>query len=278
VCDKQQRLCRDLDRLLGHVLGRVRDIADKAEPITCADHFGSEFSETLMGDRTGLEIADVVRRVMHELHMPDAPPMRLLEPFEFPLEKIETLHIGDNRRLSRLVRRFEIGGVQRAAHTMTGDQLVHPGEAVEVVPVKLARCRRSHHSEGPFRAAAEHRPVRHVGQAGDRQRSGAHRVREIAARRRLRRDAGAAAMAMDVDRNRVAQDAERGRCGLGASRRLRRAARPSIAGECRPDRDQRCVPHPGLGRRELAVTATIHGFLPAMVAADFILPRLRTAQ
>jgi hypothetical protein len=72
---------------------------------------------------------------------------------------------------------------------MTGDQLVHPGEAVEVVPVKLAQCRRSHHGEGPFRTATEHRPVRHVGQAGDRQRSGAHRVREIAARRRLRRDA-----------------------------------------------------------------------------------------
>jgi hypothetical protein len=58
--------------------------------------------------------------------------MRLLEPFELPLEKIETLHIGDNRRLSRLVRRFEIGRIQRAAHRMTGDQFVYPGEAVAV--------------------------------------------------------------------------------------------------------------------------------------------------
>jgi hypothetical protein len=201
---QQQRLCRHLDRLLRHVLGRVRDIADKAEPVTGADHFAAEFGQTLMGNRTGLKIADVVRRVMHELHMPDAPPMRLLEPLQLAVEEIEPLYVGYDRRLSRPVRRFEIGGIQRAAHTMTGDQLVHPGKAVDVVAVKLARRRRSHYSESPLGIAAEHRPVRHVGQAGDRQRSGAHRVREIAARRRLRRDAGAAAMAMDVDRNRVA--------------------------------------------------------------------------
>jgi hypothetical protein len=163
----------------------VGDIAEEAKPITGADHFGAEFGKALMGDGTRLEIADVVRRVMHELHMPDAPPMHFLEAFEFPLEKIEPLHIRDDRRLSRLVRRFEIGGIQRAAHTVTGNQLVHPGEAVEVVPVKLARCWRSHHSEGPFRAATEHGPVRHVGQAGDGQRSGVHRVCEIAAWRRL---------------------------------------------------------------------------------------------
>src|SRR5215471_7496165 len=99
---QQQRLCRDLDRLLCHVLGRVRDIADKAEPIAGADHLGAELGETLMRDCAGLEIADVVWRVMHELRMPDAPPMRLLEAFEFPLEKIEPLHISDDRRLSRL--------------------------------------------------------------------------------------------------------------------------------------------------------------------------------
>jgi hypothetical protein len=69
--------------------------------------------------------------------------MRLLEPFEFPLEKVEPLHIGDNRRLSRFVRRFEIGGIQREAHAMTGDQFVHPGEVVEVVPIKRARFRRA---------------------------------------------------------------------------------------------------------------------------------------
>jgi hypothetical protein len=47
---------------------------------------------------------------MHELHMPDAPPMRLLEPFQLAVEEIEPLYVGYDRRLSRLVRRFEIGG------------------------------------------------------------------------------------------------------------------------------------------------------------------------
>ena len=111
----------------------------KPEPMTGADHLGAEFGEALMRDRAGLEIADVVRRVVHELHMPDAAPMRLLEPFELAVEKIEPLDIGDDRRLSRLVRRFEIGGVQRPAHAVSGDQLVHPGEAVEMVAVELAR-------------------------------------------------------------------------------------------------------------------------------------------
>src|SRR5215468_289038 len=96
-----------------------------------------------MRDCAGLEIADVVWRVMHELRMPDAPPMRLLEAFEFPLEKIEPLHISDDRRLSRLVRRFEIGSIQPTAHATIGDQLIHPGEAVEVIPVKLAGRRHS---------------------------------------------------------------------------------------------------------------------------------------
>src|SRR6516165_5094863 len=63
---QQQRLRRDLDRLLRHVLGRVGDIADEAEPIAGADHFGPEFSQPIMGDGARLEIADVVGRVMHE--------------------------------------------------------------------------------------------------------------------------------------------------------------------------------------------------------------------
>src|SRR5947209_16323303 len=56
----QQRLGRDLDRLLCHVLGSMRDVADKAEPITGADHFGAEFGETLMGDDTRLKVTDVI--------------------------------------------------------------------------------------------------------------------------------------------------------------------------------------------------------------------------
>jgi hypothetical protein len=85
---QQQRLGRDLDRLLCHVLGRVRDVADEAEAVTGADHLGAKFGEALMGNGTRLEITDVVWRVMHELHMPDAPPMRFLEPFELAVEKV----------------------------------------------------------------------------------------------------------------------------------------------------------------------------------------------
>jgi hypothetical protein len=49
VCDRQQGLGRDLDRLFCHILGRVRDIADKAEPITGADHLGAESGDQLNG-------------------------------------------------------------------------------------------------------------------------------------------------------------------------------------------------------------------------------------
>jgi len=199
--------------------------------------------------------------------MADAPPMRLLEALEFALEKIEPLHIGDNRRLSRLVRRLEIRGIQRATHTMIGDQLIQPGEPVEVIPVELAGCRLANCGEPALGAAFEYGPIRHVRQASDRQRSAAHRFCEIAARRRLRRDAGAAAMAMDIDGNGVAQDGKCRRRGLGGLRRCRRTARPSAAGEHRADRDGRGIPHPGLGCSYMAVTATIHGILPAIATA-----------
>ena len=261
MCDSSRGFVAILTGRFCHGLGGVRDIADEAEPITGADHLGAEIGETLMRDRAGLEVADVVRRVMHELHMPDAAPMRLLQPFEFALEEVEPLDIGDNRRLSRLVRRFEIGGVQRAAHAMVGDQRVDPGEAIEVVAVELARLRGASCGKHPCGAAAEHGPVRHVGEAGDGERSCPHRVGEIAARRRLRDDPGVAAVAMDIDGNGVAQDGERRRCGLGGPRRLRRTARPGLAGKHRPDRGRRRARHPGLGRNEAAVTAAIHGVL-----------------
>src|SRR5262245_44256485 len=248
----------------------MRDVADKAEPITGADHFGAEFGETLMGDGTRLKIADGVWRVMHELHMADAPPMRLLEAFEFPLEKVEPLYIGDNRRLSRPVCGFEIGGIQRAAHAVTGDQLVHPSEAVEVVPVKLARRRRANCGKTAPGAACEHRPVRNVGEASHRQGTGAHRVCEIAARRRLRGDTGSAAMAMDIKRDGFAEDIERGRSILGSPRRCRRTAWPDLAGQHRPDRDQRCAQHAGLVRNDVAITATIHGVLLVLLIDETV--------
>src|SRR5690348_8289932 len=69
------------------------------------------------------------------------------------------LYGGKPSRRSRPVRRFEIGGIQRATHPVTGDQLVHPGEAIEVVAVKLTWCRRSNCRETALGAACEHGPV-----------------------------------------------------------------------------------------------------------------------
>ena len=88
---QQQRLCRDFDRLLHRVLGRVRDVADEAQPVAGTDHLGAEGGEPLVRDRAGLEIADVVWRVVHELQVPDAALMRFLEPLELGFEKVETL-------------------------------------------------------------------------------------------------------------------------------------------------------------------------------------------
>ena len=222
-----------------------------------------------MRDRAGLEVADVVRRVMHQLHMPDAAPVRFLQALELPIEEVEPFHIGDDRWLSRLVRHLEVGRGERPAHAMIGDQLVGPGEAVEMVPVELARLRRANGGERAFGVAAEHRPVRHVGEAGDRQRSRPHRVGEIVARRRLRGDPGPAAVAMDIDRDRAAQHGERGGCGLGAPRRLRRTARSPRAGQHRADRGERRAPDPGLGRECVPVTAAIHRvLLPNVDRAD----------
>ena len=195
-----------------------------------------------MRDRTSLEIAEVVGRVVHQLHMPDAAPMRRLQPFKLHFEEVEPLHIGDDRRLARLARRFEIGGAQRTARAVTGDQIVHPGEAVDVVAVELAWFRRADRGQRAFGSAAEHGPVRHVGQAGHRQRSRPHRVGEIVARRHLRDDPGFAAVAMDIDRDGVAQDGECGRGGLGGPRRFRRTAvQPRRRASPRP-RPAACFP------------------------------------
>ena len=117
----------------------------------------------MMGDGAGLEIADVVGRIMHKLHVADAPLMRFLQSLQPPVEKIEPLYVGDDRWPLCFVRRLEISRAQRSADVMMGDQFVEPGKAVEVVTVKFARRRRAHHSKRPFCVASEHGPVRHVG-------------------------------------------------------------------------------------------------------------------
>ena len=117
----------------------MRNVADEAQTMAGADHLGAKRGEPLVHDGAGLEIADVVGRVVHELNVPDAALVRFLEPFEPGLEKIEPFHVGDDRGLSRFMGCFEIGGAKGAAQAMIGDHLIHPSEALEMVPIELAR-------------------------------------------------------------------------------------------------------------------------------------------
>jgi hypothetical protein len=225
-----------------------------------------------MRDGAGLEVADVVGRVMHELHMPDAAPMRLLEPLELGFEKVEAFDVADDRGLSRLMRGLEIGRGERAAQAVLRDHLVHPGESIEMVFVELAGLRLALGGREAGRVPAEERTVRHIGEAHRGQRSRAHPCGEIVAGRRQRRDPGRPAMAVDIDGDRSPQDLERRRHRVGCLRRRRRAAQFRTAAEHRAEGRQRRAPHPLPARERIAVTAAIHVVLPRERT-----PRRRTA-
>jgi hypothetical protein len=68
-----------------------------------------------MDNRTGLEVADVVGRVVNQLQVPDAALVRLLQPFELPVQEIEPFHIGNDRGLPGFMGRLEVGSGKRAA-------------------------------------------------------------------------------------------------------------------------------------------------------------------
>jgi len=131
---------------------------------------------------------------------------------------------------------------------MTSHELIHPGEPVDMMMIEFARCRWAHHREGTFGTAAEHRHVRDIGKARHRQGSRAHRIREVAARRRFRRDAGPAAMRVHVDRNRSAKHIQCGRRALGGPGGGGRASWSCLARKHRLDRDQGRAPYPGVHR------------------------------
>jgi len=111
----------------------VCDIADKTQPVAGADHLGAEYGEPLMGDGTGLKVADVVWRVMNQLQVAQPESMRFLQPLELAVEEIEPFDIPDNRRCAGLVRGFEVGGTQRPANAVMRHQLVHPGKTFKMV-------------------------------------------------------------------------------------------------------------------------------------------------
>jgi hypothetical protein len=79
------------------------------------------------------------------------------------------------------MRRLETGGRERENQAMALDHLVHPGEALEMMLVKLARLRRAQGAEHAGRVPAQNGSIRDVGEACDRERSCPHAVREVAA-------------------------------------------------------------------------------------------------
>jgi hypothetical protein len=115
-----------------------------------------------------LKVPNVVGRVVHELDMPDAALMSLLEPLKLLLQKIEPFHITHDRGLSGAVRRLEISRGKRSAQAVRGDHLVHPMEPLEMVFVESARFRRPSGGEDAGLIPGKDGSVRNVRKAGDR--------------------------------------------------------------------------------------------------------------
>jgi hypothetical protein len=188
---------------------------------------------------------------MDELQVPQTALVRFLQPLQLAIEKIEPFDIPNYRWLAPSMRFLQIGCAKGSAHAMMSNQLIHPGEPVEMMTVEFARCGCAHHREGTFGTAAEHRHVRDVGKTRHRQGSRAHCIREVAARRRFRRDAGPAAMRVHVDRNRSAKHIQCGRRALGGSGGGGRARWSCLASKHRLDRGQGRAPHPGSVHRTM---------------------------
>ena len=83
-----------------------------------------------MHDGASLEIANLVRRVMHELCMPHTALVCLFEPFELHFEEVEPFDVHDYGRLPDRVCRLDIGSSESAAQPMVDNYLVHPSEAL----------------------------------------------------------------------------------------------------------------------------------------------------
>jgi hypothetical protein len=139
---EQKRLSSDLGRLPDRVLGRVRNVADETKPVQCANCVGAERGEAVVRHRAGLEVPDIVRRVMHKLGVTDAAFVGFLEAFELHLQEVESFDIHHDRGPG-LVRRVQIGGRECSAQSMVRHHLIHPGKALEMVFVELSRLRRA---------------------------------------------------------------------------------------------------------------------------------------
>ena len=107
-----------------------------------------------MGDNTGLEVANIVRRVVHELDVPYAALMRLFEPLQLSLKEIEPFYIAHDGGLPRRMRGLQIGRRKRTLQPVTSDHLIDPVEASEVIFVELGELRRAQRAQDARRIAA----------------------------------------------------------------------------------------------------------------------------
>jgi len=186
-----------------------------------------------MRHNPGLKVADVVRGVVHELRVPDAAVVRLLEPFQLHLKEVEPFDVHHDGRLPSAVRCLYISSSEGASEPMLRHHLVHPSQTLKMVPIKFARLGRARGGQNALRIPAQDRPVGHVRQAGDRKRPRAHGVCQLVVRWRFRCDPCHAPMRVDIDGNRLTQDFERGRRGFGGLGSGCRTSRPNSAGEHR---------------------------------------------
>jgi hypothetical protein len=147
VCDKSSDLVATLTACF--TVSSVACATSQSNSVTGADHLGAKRGESLMRDRTCLEVADVVRCVVYELHVPNATLVRFLEPLVLPDELPR-----DQPRKAH-------------AQVMTGDHLVNPGQSIEMVFVKEARFRCTQCRKYTGLIPAEDRTIGDVGEACD---------------------------------------------------------------------------------------------------------------
>src|SRR5262245_59503037 len=114
-----------------------------------------------------LKVADVIGRVVDELHVSNAALMRLFEPFKLHLKEIQALNIPNDSGLSRPMRRLKIGRGKRTLQAVIGHHLVDPGQSIEMIVVKESRFWRAKCGEYACRVSAEDGTIRDIGEACD---------------------------------------------------------------------------------------------------------------
>jgi hypothetical protein len=192
--------------LLHGVGGGVRDVHHHAELATGADHVGAEGCQSVVDDGAGLEVAEVVRRVVDELHRADTARVGLLQPLELLLEEVEPLDVDNDGRLAGGVGGLDVRYGEGAADAVLGHQLVRPGEPIEMVRPELPGRWHARGDGHVLSVAAEDGRVRDVGEAEHRDPARAHAPRDlIAGAGGARRDAVGPGVRMDVHRDVVAQ-------------------------------------------------------------------------